>query len=212
MTAWALRGVGWIRETLVSDRRAHVLGDALAPVLAGHARIVDIGCGDGRLARRLGEHLPQSRIVATDVLPASGGIPRVRCDGSRLPFASGSFDAALLVDVLHHAEDPVATLGEAVRVSRRTVVIKDHLRFGRWSAWVLAAMDWFGNRPHDVRLGYRYLSWPEWERLFERLRLRVGGVTVGIALYPAPFNLLFRPNWQFVVKLAVAADAAETGR
>lgn len=212
MTARALRGVGWMHRAFVSHRRADVLADTLAPILASHARVVDIGCGNGRLARLLGERLPQSRIVGTDVLPSRAEVAYVRYDGKRLPFASGSFDAALLVDVLHHAHDPGATLGEAVRVSRGTVVIKDHVRVSRWSACVLAAMDWFGNRPYDVPLGNRYLSWPEWERVFVGLQLRITKVTIGIDLYPWPFSLLFRSGWQFVVRLAAVGGEIESRR
>lgn len=209
MTTWALRGVGWIHDSLVSDRRADVLVDTLAPLLVGHARILDIGCGDARVARRLRQHLPRSRIVGGDILP-SAGIENVRCDGSRLPFANGSFDAALLIDVLHHAEDPVVTVEEALRVSAGAVVIKDHVRLGRWSAWILAFMDWFGNRSHGVRLGYRYLTWSEWEGLFGRLRLRVDRVVMGVDLYPTPFNVLFRPEWHFVAKVERAGDNAHS--
>jgi SAM-dependent methyltransferase len=201
MTTWALRGVGWIHGTLVSHRRADALVNALVPLLAGNARIVDIGCGDGRLARRLGERLGASWIVGADVLAGDARIARVRYDGLRLPFAGKTFDAALLVDVLHHAVDPAAILREAMRVSRGVVVIKDHLRRGHWSQSALAFMDWFGNRPHDVRLGYRYLSRGEWERLFDELRLGVMELHVGIDLYPAPFGVVFRPEWQFVAKL-----------
>ncbi len=55
-------------------------------------------------------------------------------DGHALPFPDHSFDAVTFVDV--HADDPTALLREAVRVSRRSIIIKDHST--HWRAWVKA--------------------------------------------------------------------------
>lgn len=208
MTTWTLRAVNWIHGSFVSDRRADVLVDALAPLLVGHEHVLDVGCGDARLATRLRRRLPHLSIVGTDVMPGLPGIPRIVSDGRRLPFADASFDATLLVDVLHHADDPAATLREAARVSRRSIVIKDHLRTGRWSQAVLAFMDWFGNRPHGVALGYRFFAQDEWDHLFTTLGLGVRHWHVGIDLYPSMFRVVFRPGWHFTAALERTGDRA----
>ena len=52
-------------------------------------------------------------------------VPVTPFDGEHLPFADGSFDAVILVDVLHHASDPLALMREALRVSRGLLVVKD---------------------------------------------------------------------------------------
>ena len=51
------------------------------------------------------------------------------------PFAAESFDASLLMTVLHHVPDPAAILREAKRVTRKTLIVVEdlyHHALGRW--------------------------------------------------------------------------------
>jgi SAM-dependent methyltransferase len=73
-------------------------------------RILEIGGGSGNLK----EVAPQ--VVSTDILPA-GWIDAV-ADAQALPFISGTFDSIVMVDVLHHIEQPWRFLTEAQRVLR----------------------------------------------------------------------------------------------
>ena len=52
----------------------------------------------------------------------------------------------MLVDVLHHTDDPGILLSEARRVTRRAVVLKDHTRDYMAGA-TLRLMDWGANAP-----------------------------------------------------------------
>ena len=79
-------------------------------------------------------------------------------DGKTIPFEDNSFDLVMFVDVLHHAEDPASLLAEAARVSRKYLLLKDHVRTGLVGKWTLRLMDWFGNAQHNVVLPYNYLS------------------------------------------------------
>ena len=57
---------------------------------------------------------------------ARGGVARlraVRADVGRLPFADGTFDATTALEVLEHLGDPGGAAREALRVSRRHVVV-----------------------------------------------------------------------------------------
>lgn len=86
------------------------------------ARLVaDIGCGEGALTKGAA-HLARTRIVGVDAsttMLASHPGPRVLADARRLPFASGSFDAAVAANMLYHFDDPTVVLAEARRVIRR---------------------------------------------------------------------------------------------
>ena len=55
-------------------------------------------------------------------------IPAVRAAAEQLPFADGSFDAAMALHTVHHWSDPAAGLGELRRVARRVVVVAGDAR------------------------------------------------------------------------------------
>jgi SAM-dependent methyltransferase len=87
-----------------------LLSEGVTPVL-------DIGCGEGELAR----HLPDGAWVGVDSSPtmlAGAPSPKVVGDAAALPFPDGSFDSAALLYVLYHLSDPVLALAEAHRVLR----------------------------------------------------------------------------------------------
>jgi SAM-dependent methyltransferase len=102
-----------------------LLEGALGPHLAGQPRILDAGCGTGAAGGWLVRH---GSVVGADVEPVALALYRearpasrlVAADLSRLPLASGSFDAALCVTVLYHRRvaDPGAVAGELARVLR----------------------------------------------------------------------------------------------
>jgi SAM-dependent methyltransferase len=82
-------------------------------------RILEIGCGVGRLLPDIAERAPSAVVVGTDLVEgmlrrAPRRFPLVVMDGSRPSFAQGSFDAAVLSFMLFHLPDPRGML-EAVR-------------------------------------------------------------------------------------------------
>ena len=87
-------------------------------------RIADIGCGPGAFAAALcarGAHVTaiDSARAMLDAVEARGlGCELVLADAQALPLATGSHDAACLVQVLEYVDDPVAALREAARVVR----------------------------------------------------------------------------------------------
>lgn len=109
---------------------------------------LDLGCGTGRLTHLLETQV--RRLYGVDVATASlreahGAAPAAafaRYDGLRLPFATGAFDFAYTVCVLHHV--PVgqrsALLAEVSRVVRPggVVVVFEHNPWNPLTRWVVA--------------------------------------------------------------------------
>jgi SAM-dependent methyltransferase len=62
--------------------------------------------------------------------------PAVQGAAEALPFASGTFDAALAVLTIHHWHDRAAGLAELLRVARRRVVIVNWDPAGRDDFWL----------------------------------------------------------------------------
>jgi SAM-dependent methyltransferase len=87
-------------------------------------RIADIGCGPGAFAAALQARGAQVTAVDSaramlDAVDARGlGCELVEADALALPLATGSHNAACLVQVLEYIGDPVAAVREAARVVR----------------------------------------------------------------------------------------------
>ncbi|NIJ21842.1 SAM-dependent methyltransferase [Sphingomonas naasensis] len=194
--------LGAVHEKLVFGRRVRTLAAALAERLPADARVLDVGCGSGDLAALIMRLRPDVRIEGIDVLVRPDtAIPVRAYDGSHIPFEDGAFDAAIVVDVLHHTDDPEAVLGEIARVAP-IVVIKDHLRDGIAANATLRFMDWVGNAAHGVRLPYNYLSRRQWQAAWDRLGLGASAFVTRLALYPRPFSWLFDRELHFVAILS----------
>jgi 2-polyprenyl-6-hydroxyphenyl methylase/3-demethylubiquinone-9 3-methyltransferase len=103
------------------DPRVCAILESLGP-LPGR-RILDLGCGKGRFARvlaALGARVIGLDLSASMLSAASqAGLDCVRGSARRLPFASGSFHAAIAVEVFEHME-PHA-IGDACEELRRVL-------------------------------------------------------------------------------------------
>jgi SAM-dependent methyltransferase len=194
---------------LIFGRRVHRLADTLAARLPTDATVLDIGCGDGSIAEAMLQRRPDLSMTGVDVLVRpKTRIPVIGYDGSTLPFGDDSFDAVCLVDVVHHTDDPQQLLGEAARVSRDRVLIKDHVADGVLARPTLRLMDWAGNARHGVRLPYNYLTRAEWLDHIGRLNATVRTWDTDLSLYPPPLSAVFGRSLHVVIDLEPAPSTS----
>jgi ubiquinone/menaquinone biosynthesis C-methylase UbiE len=94
------------------------------------ARVLEVGCGTGPVARVLAAWPNVFEVIGVDPSPAllekartlCSGLPATlsfqEADGRALPFSESSFDVVILHTVLTHVPGPDALLAEAFRVLR----------------------------------------------------------------------------------------------
>lgn len=108
----------------------------------GRVTVLDVGAGAADVTRDLADGFPDIRPIALDLsflmLSFAPGVPRIRGDGRRLPFADRSIDFVIATHFFHHLADDeiVPTLREFDRVARRGIVVNDLLRRRRALFWI----------------------------------------------------------------------------
>ncbi|MBW7895633.1 MAG: class I SAM-dependent methyltransferase [Opitutaceae bacterium] len=188
----------------IFQRRVRVLSRHLAEVLPTNATVLDVGCGDGLIAKRVLALRPDLQLRGLDVfIRPQTHVPVDWFDGHTLPMADQSVDCVMFVDVLHHTPDPAHLLREAARVARRSIVLKEHASEGLFAGPTLRLMDWVGNARHGVVLPYNYWTKDRWHRAFAELGLTIGVWRDRLGLYPLPLNLLFERRLHFIARLDV---------
>ena len=126
----------------VHNRRISVLSEWCSNLMPRNASVLDVGSGDGRLARLVANKRPDISIQGIDVRVRTDSAIQVEAfNGTSIPHRNRSFDVVMFVDVLHHTADPMILLREAVRVARQVILIKDHLLQGALAYPTLRLMD-----------------------------------------------------------------------
>ena len=186
----------------IQQKRLDCLVRHLKDFLPKNASVLDVGCGDGQLAYRINQERADLSLSGIDVLVREKTwVPVRQFDGKTIPFDTTSVDVVMFIDVLHHTNDPYALLREAVRVTKRNIIVKDHLVNGFLAEQTLQFMDRVGNARYGVALPGNYWHLSQWEKAFRALGLTPVEWREKLNLYPKVIDLWFGRSLHFVARL-----------
>ncbi|MFH1620897.1 MAG: methyltransferase domain-containing protein [Patescibacteria group bacterium] len=159
----------WVAE--ISAGRAQEIVRDIEPYLKPSEKILEIGAGTCVVTnafRQKGHNVTPLDIHDVSCVPS---IKPTVFDGKTFPFPDDSFDVGLLLNVLHHIPDPLATIKEVHRVARR-IIIHEDIYDSFWRKYATFVMDsvtnleFFGH-PHSNR------DDAGWKKVFAYLGLRI---------------------------------------
>jgi SAM-dependent methyltransferase len=145
--------------------RRRVLHAELDRVALGEdARILDAGCGSGRM---LDELRPRGTVIGVDADDGAVAATRrrghvaQRCAIERMPFADASFDLVTCLDVIEHTPDDRRTLRELRRVTRPggTLIVTVPAYQALWSAHDVVNGHYRRYRVTELRVAAQEAGW-----------------------------------------------------
>ena len=151
----------------ISENRDNAILDNLDSFLNGEKKVLDLGCGDGRLSEKISEKYGV-KVHGVDVFDSGEkNIDFSLFDGKKIPFKNNSFDSVFIFDVLHHTKNPEDLLDEVFRVSKKSVIIKDHFYENNFDLFLLKIFDFLGNLFPYSKTPFNFKSKKEWKKMFK---------------------------------------------
>ena len=194
--------------------RENEIGARLAAHLEPRMEVLDLGAGTGRIARWLAERVG-IRPTLADVAEFSNRVTDLPFlalrDPLRVPAADGSFDAVLLLFVLHHIPgwaDQERVVAEAARVARRRVLVIEDTPTSRVDRAFNVAWDWALNLRHGVPKPFTFRTVEGWRAVFGRTGLEVADSMTYRARWP---TLMTYHHTLFVLEPPAAGDGEPGG-
>lgn len=155
---------------LIYKKRARYFAGKVSPYIGRDEKVADIGGGSGYIGELLSEKAKITLIDVADYNQTS--LPLVIYDGKKIPFAKNSFDAALLITVLHHTSNPEKMLEEVKRVSKKIIVIEEDYSTIAGRIFI-DLWEWFWNKTSGISTFYNFHSSAEWKEIFNNLNLNL---------------------------------------
>lgn len=164
------------------------------------ARILEVGCGDGSLAQRLGEVYPDASYLGIDIAESAGRLYRGRPDFAEFRVQTVQelyaqrpqpFDLVLLVDVVHHVsldlrQQVLHCSADLVRPGGVFAVKEFERNRGPYYRAAFAA-----DRYLTGDKGVQFMTMPQLRSMFDVTRTWGFGEPVVARIRPARNNVLF---------------------
>ncbi len=168
-------GAGKTAGRLVSfglRNRSKKIFEQTSPFVEGGSMLLDLGCGDGKV----GEMFVQEhgcKVTLMDIMDyQKTALPFHKYNGRETRFIDDQFEHVLLVTVLHHSDDPIAVMSEALRIASKSVIVIESVYFNDMHRVFNSFFDWFYNRVlnnPDVNVPLNFLPPKAWVSLFGEL-------------------------------------------
>jgi SAM-dependent methyltransferase len=153
--------------------------------------VLDVGCGNGEQAQNLMNVRADVRVIGLEVkIRPTEPVEMVHYGGGVFPFADRSLGGVLIIDTLHHIQEPREVLIECLRVTEGPVVIKDHFYENQFEHLLLRLLDLAGNAAHGVSSIYNYFRRVTWNQLLEEIGAEE---TYRLDEVPDEYPLLLQP-------------------
>ncbi len=135
----------------------------IEPYIPDNQTILDVGAGVGSVACKLMRQGHKVVCLDIDNSMIYSDIDLIIYDGVRFPFEDNHFDVAVIINSLHHCEQPKPVLQEAVRVAKCIIVIEDTF-VHPLEKWIVAISDSLGNLEFYM---HNYMSISEWKEYLD---------------------------------------------
>ena len=108
-------------------------------------QVLDVGCGNGKFGEAIAKAY-KADVRGVDVVNyANSDIKIDIYDGVSLPFKDNSFDVIVMCMMLHHVEHQEDLFDEAIRCSRRGLIIFEDTYFSPWQRLAIIWNDFYSN-------------------------------------------------------------------
>lgn len=151
------------KRMMMPDPRLAVTDEIIMAHIDRGSRVVDLGCGDGRLLEKLRDEHGCSVLgveLAFDqfIGAIERGVPVLQADLNRglKEIPDDSFDVAVVSETLQQVQRPLAVLEEIFRIARRALVVVPN--FGHWAIRLQVAVS--GRAPVTDSLPYEWFESP----------------------------------------------------
>lgn len=159
-------------ETLsefITHLRGRVVIKAYRNWLKPQAKVLDLGCGNGKLSAQISKHF-NLNLTGCDVIKYNNNIKFLLIrEGKRLPFKNHEFNSVIMNDVLHHASENIQIflLKEALRVGKQVLI------FETVPNLITYILDYLINKYHNLSMNIplTFKNQSQWEGLFLKLGL-----------------------------------------
>ena len=152
-----------MRRYSVLDPTAALTDRLIMDQIGRASRVIDLGCGDGRLLCRLRDELGCSvqgvELDHREVIEAiSKGMPVIQSDLDRglKEIPEQAFDYAVLSQTLQQVRHPQELLNEMLRIAKRAVILVPN--YGHW--WIRFQILLHGRTPITGTLPYDWYNTP----------------------------------------------------